>query len=365
MQNLTQQSPEQSLAGIDADMSLAVLPVAHPPADNARRLQSALVRAGSQEISRLAGAVERAVEAAAGVSTAPHQLFEDLARLVPRWHFAMLNDTERNEALADAVRQVVRPGDLVLDIGAGTGLLAMLAARAGAAKVVSCEANPLLAEIARQVVAAHGLSDVVTVVPVYSTDLRIGRELSRPADVIVSEIVDCGLIGEGILPTMRDARTRLLAPGGRLLPSGARLYGALLHSDMISRLNQVGTALGFDVSLMNSVATAGHYPVRLATWPHTFLSDPVLLTDFDFVDGPLDDGSSKVTVPVHRSGPAHGLVAWFEMDLTSSVTLRNSADNVGSHWMQALVPFDRPRDATAHEDFELRLHWSGGRLYAD
>ncbi|ASW57372.1 hypothetical protein CIK06_02465 [Plantactinospora sp. KBS50] len=329
---------------------------------NARRLRTAIVRAGSQQIGRLTAAMEHAAEAAAGTTTPGPEDTHDPFRLVPRWHFAMLNDTERNEALARAIQEIVRPGDLVLDIGAGAGLLAMLAARAGAAKVISCEVNPLVAEIARQVVTAHGLSDVVTVVPTYSYNLQIGRELSRPADVILSEIVDCGLIGEGILPTMRDARTRLLAPGGRLLPGRARIYGALCESEAIHRLNRVDTALGFDVSLMNVVATAGHHPVRLSTWPHTLLTETAELAEFAFADGPLDEGSAKIALPVQRAGVAHGVVAWFAMDLTPTVTLRNDPGNPGSHWMQAYIPFDQPRHLAAGEVHEFTLRWSDTQL---
>jgi hypothetical protein len=115
--------------------------------------------------------------------------------------------------------------------------------RAGtSAHVTTCESSPLLAEITRQVVAAHGLSQVVTVIPERSTDFVVGRDIREPVDLIVSEIVDCGLIGEGLLPTIRHARTHLLTEGGQLIRSRARLVGCLLESDEIVNLNRVTPA---------------------------------------------------------------------------------------------------------------------------
>src|SRR6266571_558677 len=109
----------------------------------------------------------------------PAPLSESAVRAIPRWHFAMLNDLERNDAFATALERVVLPGSFVLDIGSGTGLLAMMAARAGADSVITCEASPVLAEMTREIVARHGLSDVITVIPRFSTDLRVGIDLPR------------------------------------------------------------------------------------------------------------------------------------------------------------------------------------------
>src|SRR5262249_3817977 len=148
----------------------------------------------------------------------------------------------------------------------GTGLLAMMAIQAGAGRVTTCETNPLLAEIAQQVIRAHGMDKHISVIPKSSTELAVGRDIDAPADLVVSEIADCGLIGEGMLPTMRHARRHLLADGGQLLPQSARLFGFLLESPVIVGLNRVSGAAGFDVRLLNVAATQGHFPVRLNTW---------------------------------------------------------------------------------------------------
>lgn len=106
--------------------------------------------------------------------------------------------------------------------GTGTGLLALLALEAGAERVYACETNPVLANMARAIVAAHGpgAKDGVVVVNKASQELRVGEDedLPAPVDIVVTELVDSGLLGEHILPVLRHARAALLHPGGRVIP---------------------------------------------------------------------------------------------------------------------------------------------------
>ncbi|MBA8928693.1 type II protein arginine methyltransferase [Kutzneria viridogrisea] len=276
----------------------------------------------------------------------------------------MLNDAERNDALAVALERQIKPGMHVLDIGSGSGLLALMAVQAGATKVTTCEANPILAEIARQVIGEHGMSEFITVVPAMSTELVAGRDLPDRADLIVSEIVDCGLIGEGLLPTMRHARQHLLAPGGRIMPPSGRLRGALLESKVVAGFNRVTVAAGFDMRALNVTATSGHFPVRLSTWPHRVLSEHAELVDFDIEHGDLDNGQRRVPLHPVADGTAHGVVAWFEMDLGGGIVLRNSPDNIGSHWMQAFIPFAEPVPVRALRTVDVTIQWDDTKLFA-
>lgn len=331
--------------------------------NSSQRIALASIHASIAAAQQLLAAVQDAV---AQLNDCPEQpngiVHESLVRSIPRWHFPMLNDLDRNEIFATALKRVVPVGSHVLDIGTGTGLLAMLAAEAGAASVTACEANPLLAEISRQIIAQHELSNIITVIPKLSTDLLVGIDLLRPADVIVAEIVDCGLVGEGLLPTIRHARKYLLAPGGVLLPRSARIAGALVDSVAVGRLNRVDTAAGFDVGLFNEVATKGHFPVRLSTWPHRLLSQQVELTAFDFATGLITDGDVVLDIPVTTVGVAHAVIAWFEMTLTEELTISNSANNLRSHWMQACVPFPEPFSVRPEELLRINFSWRKNKL---
>lgn len=280
---------------------------------------------------------------------------EALRQLVPRWHFAMLNDLARNSMFQEAIEHSVRAGDHVLDIGSGSGLLAMLAARAGAGRVTSCEAVPAIAAAARQVVADNGLAEMVTIVPRPSQDLIVGIDMPRRADVIMTEIVDCGLVGEGLIPTMRHAREHLLHPGGTLIPHTARVMAAPVNSVSIAQLNQVDYACGFDVSYFNEFASRRYFPVRLRTWPHQFLAPPEAVLSLDFVHDRLDPGEQVVDFTIAHDGPAHGMVFWFELALDGKRVISNEPGNRDCHWHQAFQPFVAPVELTAGNRMRLLL----------
>jgi len=344
-------SDAEGRAGSDSD-DAALIGTQH-------RLIAAALQSLAGEMNEIADQASWLVNSPSAAFAGASGTFSRIARRrVPRWHFAMLNDVERNDALVAALERSIPAGASVLDIGTGSGFLAMAAARAGAGRVIACELNPILAEIARQVVAEHGLSDVVTVIGRASTELQVGRDIDRPADVVISEIVDCALIGEGLLPSVRHAREHLLAEGGTILPSAARLYGRLVTSRAVRNLNQATAAGGFDVSLMNTVATRGHFPVRLSTWPHRFLSDEARVLDFDLSRDPLEPGERLVALPATADGEVHALAVRFELDFGDGITLRTSFDGDRSHWMPGWVPLEKPVAVKAGEFVPFRLQWS-------
>jgi hypothetical protein len=137
-----------------------------------------------------------------------------LKKTVAPWHFAMMNDVPRNTLYDEAIRRTV-PGRSVLDIGTGAGLLAMMAARAGARWVATCEQAPWIAAKAGEVIAANGLSDRIKLIAKRSTDLRIGVDLPERAEVLVSEVFGSSVINELVIPTLEHAHAQLLQPGQR------------------------------------------------------------------------------------------------------------------------------------------------------
>ena len=119
---------------------------------------------------------------------------------------------------------MVRPGDVVLDVGAGSGILSMFAARAGAARVYAVE-RTTVAVMAQELAAANGFADVIEVIQGDMMDI----ELPERVDVIVSEWLGGFGIDEGMLPPVIAARERWLKPGGVMIPRSATAWTGLVH----------------------------------------------------------------------------------------------------------------------------------------
>ncbi len=178
--------------------------------------------------------------------------------VVPAWHFAMMDDHSRNDAYEAALRRGA-PGKRVLDIGTGSGLLAMMAARAGASAVTTCEAVGLIANRARLIVARNGLEGRVTVIGKPSTELVVGRDVPERAEVLVTETFASGLIGEGIVETLEHAHRHLLTPGATIIPAGGSVMGYLAGGDTLKGMLFVDRIAGFDLSPFNDL--------RRRSWP--------------------------------------------------------------------------------------------------
>ena len=138
-------------------------------------------------------------------------------------HRTMICDRVRTEAFQCAVAEVVRPGDVVLDVGAGSGILSLFAARAGASRVYAVEATTVAA-LAEQLAAANGVSDIVRVIQGDMFDV----ELPERVDVIVSEWLGGFGIDEGMLVPVIAARDRWLKPGGTMIPQSVTAWAALV-----------------------------------------------------------------------------------------------------------------------------------------
>ncbi|TDD70619.1 SAM-dependent methyltransferase [Actinomadura darangshiensis] len=264
-------------------------------------------------------------------------------RAVPRWHWEMLHDEERAELYDRAIRQAVAaaPEALVLDIGAGSGLLAMMAARAGARQVVACEGQPSVAGTTSRVVRVAGYDDAVSVVSKMSTRMTVPEDLPRRADLLVTEIVDCALLGEGILGTIAHAREHLLTPEATIMPSRGRIIAQLVESEPLHRKNHVGKLYGFDLAPFNRLSTLEYFDSRLHRHEHRALSDPLTVFDFDFYTADARPQRTELRVRPTAAGKMHAVAFWFEMELLPGITIDNAPGH-DSHWKQAIQCLPAP-----------------------
>lgn len=286
-----------------------------------------------------------------------------LAAGVPAWHFDIVADAARNAAYDAALSRAVTPGARVLDIGAGTGLLALLAARAGAAEVVSCEMDAAVADAAAEIVAANGLADRVRVVAKKSTDLDVAEDLGGPVDVLVSEIVSNDVLGQDALPVMADAVRRLLKPGGAMIPAAATALVALAELPRHDAL-LLGDIEGFDMRAFNRLMRR---PLKVPTTERavTLRSAPQPIYSFDFTRGG-DWPAARARVDLTADGGrANGVLLWMRLHLDAA-TVYEVAPGSGapSSWAALFFPFDAAIDPApgtvvrvegAHDDRSIRL----------
>lgn len=258
-----------------------------------------------------------------------------LCTIIPRWHFEMLNDEQRNEAFEKALAKAVTADSVVLDIGSGTGLLAMMAARAGARETISCEMVAPLAELARKMVVRNGFAGKILIMGKKSVELSVGNGMPRRANLLVTETVDCGLLGEGIVPSIMHAKANLLTEVARIIPRAARVYAMVVESKRLRGLNCVDNCAGFDVGLMQQYATPHYFPVRLAAFEYAALTAPFEVFSFDFEGEAILPARKKISIPVTRGGACHAVVFWFDMQLDEEVSISNEPGST-THWEQAI-----------------------------
>jgi type II protein arginine methyltransferase len=262
--------------------------------------------------------------------------------VVPAWHFQMMDDAKRNETYEAAIRRAA-PGKRVLDIGTGAGLLALMAARAGAAKVTTCESVGLVAARAREIIAQNGFSDRITVIPKSSTDMTVPRDMPERADVLVTETFASGLITEDVLPTVEHAHQHLLNPGAAIIPAAACIVGYLAGGPALQGMLFVGKIAGFDLSGFNDFAP-GMLAVSLDNVPHQPLSDDIELMRFDLKEKRFPACGVRLAVKATHHGVCAGIAQWIKLELDAHTTYENRPSphaDFNNHWTHIVHRFPK------------------------
>ncbi|MEN3747874.1 50S ribosomal protein L11 methyltransferase [Sphingomonas sp. HF-S3] len=273
---------------------------------------------------------------------------------VPDWHLVILRDSPRNAAYDAALRAVVKPGMRVLEIGTGSGILAMMAARAGAAEVITCERNPSIAAAAREVIARNGYADRIRVVNTHSDALDLDRDLDgRRADLLVSEIISNNLLSEHVLPAHEDAVRRLLAPGAPVVPARGAVRIALVD-DQREQARPLAEVAGFDLSPYNRLA-----PVVRTARPNaagvTLRSDAIDLFDFDFA-GARYQPDEHVVACRSLGGRVTGVIQWLwlDMDGQGGTYENRPGPEAFSSWSAIVTAFPQPIETAPGDIVDVR-----------
>jgi protein arginine N-methyltransferase 1 len=267
------------------------------------------------------------------------------------FHHSMLIDEVRMNRFLRAILQTVKPGDVVLDIGSGTGILACFCCLAGAKHVYAIEQGPIIG-LAREICAYNDLQDRITFFNDWSTHI----ELPEPANVLVTETI--GNIGfeEGILRWTLDAKKRLLTENARIIPQTLEMFAIPIESEAdyhrVDNWNHYYYT--FDFSPLRTLASSNL--LWLDLMPEMFLSEPASLLSADLAQVAEGDFSAETSYVVKREGTVHGIGGWFTAELTPTVTLSNVPPNKTPSWSHTFMPLEWPLHVQAGDTLHLKIH---------
>ncbi|NXP73040.1 ANM7 methyltransferase, partial [Ramphastos sulfuratus] len=288
----------------------------------------------------------------------------------------MLHDKDRNtkyyEGIRAAVSRVKERGEkaVVLDIGTGTGLLSMMAAAAGADFCYAIEVFKPMANAAVKIVEKNGFSDRIKVINKHSTEVTVGPDgdMQCRANILVTELFDTELIGEGALPSYEHAHKYLVQEGCEAVPHKATVYVQLVESKRMWSWNKlfpvrVETENGEKIivsppEMESCPGVPSVCDIQLNQMPSsdfTILSDVVTMFSVDF-SKPVRSASTcyRVQLEPVKSGKAQIVLSWWDIDMDPSGKINctmapywvksTSALQWRDHWMQCVyfLPNEEP-----------------------
>jgi type I protein arginine methyltransferase len=250
----------------------------------------------------------------------------------------MLQDRERTGAYRRAIHEVVQPGDVVLDIGAGSAVLSLFACQAGARRVYAIESGQAV-EIAREMVRQNDLEDRILLIDEPSYRTRI----EEPADVLVTETLWNFGLGEGLVGLVLDARERLLKDGARIIPAALESWLApVAVPRLYDGLETWPDDYEVDLSVMRSLAMNNVHQVTIDA--DELMADPALFARVDLQEIQEEDVDGSIQFTATRSGAVHGLAGWFVASLSPTVQITTAPPNPAPNWGHAFFPLEAPLD---------------------
>ncbi|NNE99286.1 MAG: methyltransferase domain-containing protein [Pyrinomonadaceae bacterium] len=291
-------------------------------------------------------------------------LTEWLDRLeAPLWHFRIVHDEVRNEVYGRALEHFVKPGMTVFEIGTGTGILAMLAVRAGARHVYTCEVRPDVAAVAREIIKRNGMAERITVIAKDARQIVLGKDLPERADIFVSEIVDDHLLGEQVLSLTEMARERFLKPDAVLLPRRISAMGSLVTGRGHSEKYRMTEAAGFDMTPFNRF-TPAMIAAGVGGGDVEPLSDPVPLLSFDLNENYPKEDSHSMRLPIKRAGTAEAVMRWLRLDFGEGIFFENRPPQ-RSAWEPQLHLLSEPCSVKAGDTVDIDINYDFYRIYVN
>lgn len=267
----------------------------------------------------------------------------------------MIADKVRMDAYVQALRQTVKPGSVVLDIGTGTGIFALLACQFGARQVHAIEPNDAI-HVAQEIAAANGYAERIKFIKNMSTAVTLPEQ----ADVIISDMRGLLPLYEQHIPSIIDARNRLLAPGGTLIPQRDTLWVAVVESpesynEYVAPWKDNTYGFRLDVDISNRLLTNSWGRVEVKS--EQILLEPRHWGVLDYPTVEASNLSGEMNWTVERQGTAHGLIVGFDATLVEGVHFSSAptAPERVNAYGHAFFPWSAPVNIAAGDSVSVAL----------
>ena len=266
---------------------------------------------------------------------------------------AMVADHGRTDAYARALRDRLTPDSVVLDIGAGPGILTLLACQAGARKVYAVESDGII-EVARESVARNGYTDRVELIQAFSTAI----DLPEKVDVIVSDLHGVFPFYADGLTSLIDARNRFLKPGGFMIPMRETVSVVVVAAPDAYEwiVGPWESTAGFDGTAARQRSLCTWMRMRCA--PEQLLVEPKVWSVLDYLDLQSPSARGQVSWTIANAGQGHGVCVWFDCETAPGLGFSNSPLSGERHvYMNGFFPWSEPCQLEAGDqvDIEIRV----------
>lgn len=264
---------------------------------------------------------------------------------------SMIKDPIRAGSYAEALRRTVRKGSVVVDIGTGPGVFAVLACQLGASRVFAIEPAEII-QVAREVATINGCADKIEFYEEASSRVT----LPVRADVIVSDLRGVLPLYQRHIPDIADARRRFCLPEGKMIPRRDTLWAAIIeapkpYGETVDPWDQ--NSFGQDLSPARELAVNDVQKVYVG--PGQLLSGHKLWTTLDYASVENPDFCGNLEWDVKRAGTGHGFIVWFDTDLAEGVGFSNAPWAPETVYGSLLFPWTQPAPLVAGQTVCVEL----------
>ena len=267
-----------------------------------------------------------------------------LSKNAPAWHAPMINDNDRNNFYYSALKSVIKTSSSVFEIGTGSGLLSIMAANLGAHEINTCETNSIMANTAMKVIADNNLSEKINVIPKKSNDIKVGEDINKPANILVSEIFSSSLLSEGVIPSLEDAKQRLISKNAKIIPEYGSIMISLFGGDDIGKNIYTEKFENIKLKKFNSIVPKKHVLHR-QDLEIDLMTNALEAFRFDFVNkNNFPSESKKIEIEAIKKGRSYGIIQWIKLEMDNGLKYENHPANFtsASGWQKILYVFDDP-----------------------